>query len=329
MLIIMIREVSRRQWMSELITVQEQALATKQVSLEDLVEAFLKDLDIKESSRTTYERSLRQFALWLQETGRAYRMATLEREDILAYKQSLSSKSSYTTSGYLTAVRKFYQWLESKKLYPDISRGVKGAKKPKGFRKDVLHPKQIRKVLETVDRSTALGLRDYAILQLLFRTGLRTIEVSRARIGDLRQEPGLKTGEAVLWVQGKGRDEADEFVLLTSETLQPIQEYLASRGFYRESDALFCSGSDRNYAEALSTRSISRIVKEALRRAGLDDTRLTAHSTRHTAITLAILGGASPQQAQAMARHSDIKTTLGYFHNLDRVKAGAERYIHI
>ncbi len=316
--------------MSELIAVQEQALATRPASLEDLAQAFLKDMDIKEHSIATYKRSLKQFILWLQETGRASRMATLEREDILAYKQSLASKSSYTISAYLTAVRKFYQWLESKKLYPDISRGIKGAKKPRGFRKDVLSPEQIKKALEFVDRSSASGLRDYAILQLLFRTGLRTIEVSRATIGALRQEPGLKAGEAVLWIQGKGRDEADEFVLLTPETLQPIQEYLEARGkvFCHEQSPLFSSESDRNYAEPLSTRSISRIVKEALRRAGLDDSRLTAHSTRHTAITLAILGGASPQQAQAMARHSDIKTTLGYFHNLDRVKAGAERYIN-
>lgn len=317
--------------MSELITVQEQAVATRPASLEDLVQAFLRELDIKERSKATYQRSLKQYVLWLRETGRASRMATLERGDILAYKQSLSSKSSYTVSCYLTAVRKLYQWLESKKLYPDISRGVKGAKKPRGFRKDVLSPEQIRKALETADRSSVSGLRDYAILQLLVRTGLRTIEVSRATIGDLRQEPGLKAGEAVLWIQGKGRDEADEFVLLTPETLQPIQEYLEARGkvFCHEQSPLFSSESDRNYAEPLSTRSISRIVKEALRRAGLDDTRLTAHSTRHTAITLAILGGASPQQAQAMARHSDIKTTLGYFHNLDRVRAGAERYIHI
>ncbi len=64
-----------------------------------------------------------------------------------------------------------------------------------------------------------------------------------------------------------------------------------------------------------------------LKRAGLDSSRLSAHSLRHTAITLALKGGATLQQAQAMARHTDPKTTLVYVHNLARVEAGAERYI--
>lgn len=59
----------------------------------------------------------------------------------------------------------------------------------------------------------------------------------------------------------------------------------------------------------------------------MDDSRITAHSLRHTAITLSIKGGASLQQAQAMARHTDPKTTLVYFHNLARVEAGAEKHI--
>jgi integrase/recombinase XerC/integrase/recombinase XerD len=64
-----------------------------------------------------------------------------------------------------------------------------------------------------------------------------------------------------------------------------------------------------------------------MRAVGLDDSRLTAHSLRHTAISLSILGGASLQQAQAMARHSDSKTTLVYFHNLERISLGAEKFI--
>lgn len=60
---------------------------------------------------------------------------------------------------------------------------------------------------------------------------------------------------------------------------------------------------------------------------GLDSDKMTAHSLRHTAITLAIQGGASLEQAQAMARHSDPKTTMIYYHNLQRIQAGAEKCI--
>lgn len=314
--------------MSELVTVQSQVIATRPPRLEDLGSAFLSDQDISPSSRRTYARSLKQFFIWLEVSGRAKRMATLTREDILAYKESLSNKSSYTVSSYLTVVRKLFQWLEARKVYPDITRGVKGSKKARGFRKEVLSPEQLRQALEAIDRSTLEGLRDYALVNLLARTGLRTIEVARAKVEDLRLEPGLRRGERVLWVQGKGREEADEFVLLTKEALLPLLDYLKARGRLSKEAPLFASVSDRNYGQPLTTRSISRIVKRAFRRVGLDSERLTAHSLRHTAITLAVLGGASLQQAQAMARHSDSKTTLVYYHNLDRVKAGAERYVN-
>lgn len=77
----------------------------------------------------------------------------------------------------------------------------------------------------------------------------------------------------------------------------------------------------------MTTRSVSRIVKDALRDEGISSARLTAHSLRHTAVTFALLGGASVQQAQAMARHASISTTMIYAHNLDRMAAGAEHSV--
>lgn len=297
------------------------------VTLEDLVARFLADQDVKESSRRTYKRQLRQFVRWLEATGRAEHLNTLQREDILAFKEALLTDglSPNTVSGYITAVRRFFAWLETQKIYPDVTRGIKGAKKPRGFRKDTLTRGQIRQVLASIDRSTLEGKRDYALINLLVRTGIRTIEAARARIGDLRQEGG----QAVLWVQRKGRDEKDDFVLLTDEAVGPIYEYLAARGDRDENAPLFASLSNRNRGKAMTTRSISGVVKRHLKANGLDSPRLTAHSLRHTAISLAVEGGASLQQAQAMAGHSDPKTTMIYFHNLDRIRAGAEKCIAI
>lgn len=289
---------------------------------EGRVEDFLRSLDVSEKSRATYTRSLRQFISWLAETGR--HTLELQREDILAYKEYLqSSKSAYTVTLYLTSVRKLYQWLESQKIYPDITRGIKGAKKPKGFRKDTLSQGQLREALSSMELDTLESMRDYAIFNLMARTGLRAIEVSRALVEDIRME----SGQEVLWVQGKGRDAKDDFVILTPEALEPIKNYLRARGAVKKEDPLFCSHSYRNMGDSLTTRSISRIIKQALQRVGLEDSRLTAHSLRHTAISLSISGGASLQQAQAMARHTDSRTTLIYFHNLERISSGAEKFI--
>lgn len=289
----------------------------------DMAVSFLASLDVAESSKGTYTRSLRQFIGWLDETGR--QSLQLQREDILAYKRGLLEElSAYTVNQYLTAVRKLYQWLESQKIYPDITRGISGVKKPDGFRKSVLTREQLREAIDAIDTETLVGLRDYAIFNLMARTGLRDIEVSRALVEDIRQE----SGESVLYIQGKGKTAKDKYVVLMPEAEKPIRDYLMARGEVDKSEPLFCSHSDRNRGDSLTTRSISRLVKKSFRRIGLDDEKITAHSLRHTAITLSIKGGASLHQAQAMARHKSPETTMVYFHNLKRIEEAAERHIN-
>lgn len=294
---------------------------------ENLIERFIACIDVKINSRETYRRQIKPFIEWILNKYSLENLRFLDQEDIHCYKESLirSGKSPYTVSGYITVVRKFFAWLESKKIFPNIAKNVKGLKKPKGFRKDCLTVEQIRMALASFDTNTTEGLRDYALFNLLIRTGLRTVEVSRATVGDLRQE----SGEAILQVQGKGRDSKDDFVLLVDETLRPLRKYLASRGALSEKDPLFSSTSNRTNGEPLKERTISWIIKEALRKIDIDDSRITAHSLRHTAVSLSIKNGASLIQAQAMARHSDPKTTMIYFHNHERIKSGAERFIII
>jgi integrase/recombinase XerC/integrase/recombinase XerD len=225
----------------------------------------------------------------------------------------------------MVAVRKFFAYAEGMGYYPNIAKGVKGARQSRAHQKDSLTVSQVEELLESVDCSTLQGKRDFALLNLLVRTGLRTIEVIRANIEDIRQEGG----EAVLWIQGKGRDAKDAFVLLTNETLAPIYDYLQARGEAEDGDPLFTSASDRNRGERLSTRTIRRIVKDHLRKIGLNSGRLTAHSLRHTAITLSLKAGATVQEAQAFGRHSNINTTLIYAHNIDRIAQAPERKIDV
>lgn len=315
-------EVETQESAAALVEVGAATLSPKE-AVERLLPHFMEAADVVSESKAVYRRQMKQFALWLLAEGRP--LGQVSRQDILSYKDHLlnSGKAASTVNNYLVAVRRLFEWLESLKIYPNVARGVKGMKKARNFKKDCLTPAQSREALSSIETSTLQGKRDYALLNLLLRTGLRTIEVARAKVGDLRQE----AGEAVLWIQGKGRDEKDDFVLLTSETLKPLKQYLRARGQVTDDDPLFASVSDRSKGSPLATRSIRWIVKEILRSIDLDSRRLSAHSFRHTAVTLAIRGGASLQQVQAMARHSDPRTTLIYFHNLDRISHGAERFI--
>lgn len=294
------------------------------VKIEEYNQDFLKSLDVKNSSKYTYQRQLNEFIRWSKKNKKML----LEREDILNYKDFLRDSkelSSLTIAGYLTAVRKFFHWLEISKIYPDITKGIKNPKRKRGFKKDALSTDQIKKILGFIDRSTSIGKRDFAIINLMIRTGLRTIEVVRAN----REDITTQSGSYLLWVHGKGRDSKDELVLLTDKVLEPIREYIKSRNKVRDEDPLFVSHSTKNRGKRLTTRSISRIVKNRLRAVGLDDDRLTAHSLRHSAITLSLLAGATPQEAKAMARHSDINTTMIYAHNINRIEQAPERKIDL
>jgi len=289
--------------------------------VEGMIAGFLHSLDIRPSSKETYRRALKQFLLWLE----ARKEMHPSPQTIMEYKNHLRGKglSSLSISAYIVVVRRFFDWLESSGGYPNIALGVKGAKRAKGFRKDPLTLSQAKELLASIGRSSLLGLRDYALINLLLRTGMRTIEIIRADTADIRQ----LGGEALFYIQGKGRDEKDEFVVLTPETLRPIYEYLKARGNGKKDAPLFQSQSDRNRGGRLTTRALRYIIKERLRNIGIDSERLTAHSLRHTAITLALQAGATVQEAQAMARHANINTTLIYAHNIDRVKDAPERKI--
>lgn len=288
--------------------------------LDNYISSFGQSLDINPNSRETYQRSLERFLQWITKEG----IEQPDRNTILKYKSNLQERglSAYTLSSYIVAVRRFFDYLESEGLYPNIAKNIKGVKRSRGFRKDPLTIDQVNDVLDGIETDSLQGKRDFTVINILIRTGLRTIELSRADVKDIRQE----SGEAVLQIQGKGRDSKDDFVLLTPASLKPLYAYLNERGV-KNGDPLITSLSDRNFGKRLTTNSLSRIVKTHLRSSGIDSERITAHSLRHTAITFALLGGATIQEAQILGRHSDINTTLIYSHNINRIENAPERFI--
>ena len=103
-----------------------------------VVGMFIASQDVKESSRSLYTRTLSQYFLWIEREGKD--LQTLSREDILEYKDSLleSGLSALTISSYLVVVRKFYEWTESLKIYPNIAKGIKTPRRKQAFKKQHL-----------------------------------------------------------------------------------------------------------------------------------------------------------------------------------------------
>lgn len=290
-----------------IVRVGGQAVKAGSDSWRGVVASFIASQDVKESSRNLYARTLSQYFGWLEETGRLAHFVTLTRQDVLEYKDSLlaSGLSALTVSSYIVAVRKFYEWAEAEKLYPNIAKGVKTPRRKQAFKKQHLTDAKSGDLLHYFQEKS---LRDYAIVNLLLRTGLRTIEVVRANVGDIT----FKGDKRVLLVWGKGHTEKDEFVQLTDKAYEPIKAYLATRKGAKAGEPLFTSNSRQNYGERLTTKTISSLCKEGLKAVGLDGREYTAHSLRHTTAVGILKHGGNITDVQDVLRHTSPATSQIY-----------------
>ena len=168
----------------------------------------------------------------------------------------------------------------------------------------------------SVDTDKIAGLRDYALISLMLTTALRTRSIILADIADIKPLGDM----TVLYYQGKGHEEKADYVKLSEPVKKALYRYLAARGEPAPNEPLFASAAHRNAGERMTTRSISRIVKNALRAAGLESERLTAHSLRHTAATLAMVNGATLQEVQQLLGHKSVNVTMIYLHQLEKAK---------
>ena len=284
----------------------------------DVIAEWLDALDVAEVTKKSYRCGLRSLEEYVIDHG--LDIDNLETSDVVAFKKKLLARlSPGSVSTYLKGVKSFYRWAESDG-FPDVASKVKGAPLSRDFKKDTLTREQAKRLLESARGESEQEKRDYAILSLMLRTGLRDIEVVRADVGDIKPHSGVM----VLFVRGKGRSAKDDFVVLAEALQADINRYLAERKDLSPTDPLFASTSNRNKGGRLTTRSVSGIVKKALRSIGLDSERYTAHSLRHTSVTYALMAGATVEETQKMARHADISTTMLYAHHVDRVRHASE-----
>ena len=286
-----------------------------------VIKRYAQFLDCKPRTADAYTRNLKPFLAFLSR----HNIARPTRADIIAYREEMKSAglSANTVNAYIIAVRLFVRWLSQEGVIADVADHVKGTRIDRDHKRDFLTAEQVRHVLAGVDRSTLAGKRDYALLVVAITGGLRTIELSRANIGDVRPVADFYA----LYVQGKGRDDKNEYIRLSATAEAAIREYVDARGTVAADDPLFAPMSHNNGAGRLTTRAISGIIKHYLLQAGYDSERLTAHSLRHTAATLALMAGTPLQEVQQFLRHADISTTMIYNHSIERAKNGSSMAI--
>ena len=286
-----------------------------------VITRFYTFLDISSVSIRSYRSGIKQFILYLN----SEKVSQPKREDVILFKKMLLSNGAKpaTVALYLSAIRRFFDWTESEGLYPNITRGVKSPKQDKGHKRDALSGSQLKDCIKAMNCESLEGRRNYAMFLLMATAGLRTIEIVRADIGDIQQVQGT----TVLFVCGKGRSDKKEFVKLSEPVAAALSEYLKARGQVEATAPLFASCSRRNLGQRLTTRTVSSVAKKAMLKAGYDSARLTAHSLRHSAATLAIQAGMPLQEVSEFMRHSNISVTMIYVHSVNRLKSECESAI--
>lgn len=309
--------------MSAIAKVENRQLKTcKEIFGESLIERFTKFAGVGESSQKTYAKCLRLLGQYF--AAKAIDKPT--REDLIDWLASLSAqrKSASTIQLYLAAAKIFFRWLSQEKLFQNIADHLKAGVKPShNHKKDALTNEECKALIKNVKGKKEKDLRDRAVLSLMSTAGLRTIEVVRADIEDIRHE----RGKVFLYVQGKGHSAKDEKVLIATQTYSAIKAYLKARGKIQGSEPLFVSTSRRNKGARLDTQTIRKMVKENLRGIGLDTPRLTAHSLRHSVATNLIFERVDLPKVQMILRHKSLNTTMIYANAWERYNNNDEQIL--
>ena len=271
---------------------------------ENLMERFIKFAGVADKSATTYITALRQMFKYF----RANNITAPKRENLEDWRDGLidGGKSASTVQLYLTSAKLFFRWLAMENVYPNVADNLKSRVKiSHEHKKDALSAKQSKDLLKSAKGKNSLkDKRNAAIIGLMLTAGLRTIEICRADVGDIR----TINGATFLYVQ----------------VVSLIRAYLKARGKTKSNEPLFVSTSNRCKNQRLDTQTIRKMVKANLRGIGLDDSRLTAHSLRHTAATQMILAGVELPKVQMVLRHKSINTTMIYNNAIERLTNTAE-----
>ena len=295
-------------------------------------EAWIKDR--ADTTQAGYNVTVKCFLEWLVNEG----ITRPGREDIVSYREWLISPhksrktgeiitfSIDTAARYFRGVKMFFGFLEAQGFYKDVTKNVRSPQtKAKDFKRDSLEREDCLRLLESIDTRTETGKRDYCIILACITCGFRIIEMQRANIGDIETH----AGEHRLYIRGKGHLEKDDYKKIEAELWEALEDYLNTRGTKEKEAPLFAAvaSNAKPGGGRLTEPSISRIIKGILKKAGYDSKRITAHSLRHTSVTLDRKAGASLEEASKHARHSSIVITQRYDHALEKAEAKDERRI--
>jgi len=290
--------------------------------LKDLIVDFLEYLELEKNTSPltirNYHHYLSRFSNWISKNfpPLSQDVTKIDQEIIKKYRLFLSrfvdhrgEPLSKTTQHYhIIAIRSFFRYLIKRDMAVLAPEKIE-LPKSSGRSIKFLNADQIEKLLSAPDTSTIVGLRDKAILETLFSTGLRVSELAKLN----RDKINLKTREfGVIGKGGRAR-----VVFLSETACTWLKRYLASRKddfeplFIRYSRGV--EPDKKGERMRLSVRSIERVVEKYVAKVGLP-INATCHTLRHSFATDLLRAGADLRSVQELLGHKNVSTTQIYTH---------------
>lgn len=276
------------------------------------IEAFIHYLTVEKglssNSVSAYERDLRAYAHYLQESADVKSWDSVMRHHISGFLRNLyeNGRAASTTARMLSSVRSFHRFMLREKLSSqDPSSDIDAPKQERRLPK-VLSSSEVEKLLdEPGGKRKPIDLRNKAMLELLYATGMRVTELCTLKTSDVHLQMGF--------VQCRGKGSKERIVPLGRHASDALQHYLDSGRSEmmrkKQSDDLFLN----HHGNVLSRQGFWKIIKKLAREAGIEK-ELSPHILRHSFATHLLENGADLRAVQEMLGHADISTTQIYTH---------------
>ncbi|MGD7051461.1 site-specific tyrosine recombinase XerD [Sutcliffiella horikoshii] len=278
-----------------------------QDQLKDFIHFLVVEKGLASNTVVSYERDLKSYLLYLSKVEEITSLDAVSRSTIIQFLKFLTEngKSSKTIARHIASIRSFHQFLLREKVTTQdptvhIDRPKQEQKLPQ-----VMSVEEVQALLDSPDTSKVFGMRDKAMLELLYATGMRVSELISLNLSDVHLTMGF--------VRCIGKGNKERIIPLGTMAQNAITNYIEeSRSQLlkkKTTDALFVN----LYGNRLTRQGFWKILKKLTKEAGIEK-ELTPHTLRHSFATHLLENGADLRAVQEMLGHADISTTQIYTH---------------
>jgi integrase/recombinase XerD len=276
--------------------------------LKDFTHFLIVEKGLAQNTIVSYERDLKSYMKYLKNVENLSRFNEVQRSHIVHFLAFLKEqgKSSRTSARHVASIRAFHQFLLREKASDhDPTVHIETPQLERTLPK-VLSLEEVETLLDTPDTSTHYGIRDKAMLEILYATGIRVSELIGLQIGDVHLSMGF--------VRCIGKGNKERIIPLGKTAIEATDIYLKNgRPHFvskkNRDDSLFLN----HHGKKLTRQGFWKILKNLTREAGIEK-ELTPHTLRHSFATHLLENGADLRAVQEMLGHADISTTQIYTH---------------